>query len=236
MLNPAGECSECGRRRSRRFMASPFLCKKCAAKRRPPVFNPERRLPNGVVLTRRVERSMRRQAYGDNIVSMYQARQDRVGMITACLTIASIYIALFRMDSLGFATLVAVPSLGGVICLILHIPKERRIRQVVRDLAIERRDRLVEYQAFYTSSDWIRLRNKVVREEGSRCGICGRAIRKEEDITVDHIKPRSKYPLLALERSNLRVVCRQCNSAKGAEEYDDPSADPSLPGCARAAR
>jgi 5-methylcytosine-specific restriction endonuclease McrA len=33
-------------------------------------------------------------------------------------------------------------------------------------------------------------------------------------LTVDHIKPRSKYPALALVLSNLRVLCRRCNSSR----------------------
>ena len=51
--------------------------------------------------------------------------------------------------------------------------------------------------------------------------IDGIAFRKDSDITVDHIKPRSKYPELALEIENLRVLCRSCNSKKGGKEFEE---------------
>ncbi|RYZ77711.1 MAG: hypothetical protein EOP05_00795 [Proteobacteria bacterium] len=38
---------------------------------------------------------------------------------------------------------------------------------------------------------------------------------------VDHIKPRSKYPHLELEFSNLQVLCRQCNFGKSNKYEDD---------------
>ena len=34
-------------------------------------------------------------------------------------------------------------------------------------------------------------------------------------IHVDHIKPRSKYPKLALDQSNLQPLCETCNLKKG---------------------
>ena len=33
-------------------------------------------------------------------------------------------------------------------------------------------------------------------------------------VHVDHIKPRSKYPKLALVKSNLQVMCEDCNLGK----------------------
>ncbi|NDH15183.1 MAG: hypothetical protein EBY47_08990, partial [Actinobacteria bacterium] len=34
------------------------------------------------------------------------------------------------------------------------------------------------------------------------------------NITLDHILPMSKHPDLALEPTNIRVLCRVCNSRK----------------------
>ncbi|MFQ6028109.1 MAG: HNH endonuclease [Dehalococcoidia bacterium] len=59
------------------------------------------------------------------------------------------------------------------------------------------------------------LRERVIREEGSKCAKCRRWIRDKIDITVDHILPRSRYPELALQGDNLCVLCRSCNSRKG---------------------
>lgn len=75
---------------------------------------------------------------------------------------------------------------------------------------------LLEYVRFYTTNDWRTLRAKVIRRDGKVCQGCGIVIKSERDITVDHIKPRSRFPDLALEISNLQVLCRSCNSSKGA--------------------
>jgi 5-methylcytosine-specific restriction endonuclease McrA len=48
-----------------------------------------------------------------------------------------------------------------------------------------------------------------------RCRRCKLQIQDPNELTVDHIKPRSKYPGLALVLSNLQVLCRRCNSSKG---------------------
>ena len=47
------------------------------------------------------------------------------------------------------------------------------------------------------------------------CEVCKQAIWWERDVTLDHIKPRSKFPALAMDINNLRIVCRSCNSSKG---------------------
>lgn len=74
---------------------------------------------------------------------------------------------------------------------------------------------LREYLKFYTTPDWRALRASVIRRQGRICRRCGMEINSRRDVTVDHIKPRSRYPELALDFSNLRVLCRSCNSSKG---------------------
>jgi 5-methylcytosine-specific restriction endonuclease McrA len=39
-------------------------------------------------------------------------------------------------------------------------------------------------------------------------------------LEVDHVKPRSKYPELALDLDNTQILCRACNSKKGTAETD----------------
>lgn len=67
---------------------------------------------------------------------------------------------------------------------------------------------------FYASRAWIDLRYEVLRERGARCECCGASAKDGVSIQVDHIKPRVKYPSLALEKSNLQVLCELCNKGK----------------------
>jgi hypothetical protein len=66
---------------------------------------------------------------------------------------------------------------------------------------------------FYRSTDWKKVRSRTLNEHENICVKCY----SETDITVDHIKPRSLYPELALEYSNTQVLCRSCNSKKGVK-------------------
>ena len=65
------------------------------------------------------------------------------------------------------------------------------------------------------------IRRQVIKQKGRVCAECGHRILKNNDITVDHIKPRSKYPELSLKIENLRVLCRSCNAKKGAQEFEE---------------
>ena len=40
-------------------------------------------------------------------------------------------------------------------------------------------------------------------------------------LNVDHIKPRKKYPKLALDVDNLQVLCNECNHGKGNRDDTD---------------
>ena len=71
---------------------------------------------------------------------------------------------------------------------------------------------------FYSSPEWKEIRKQVIKAQGRICRICNKHTLFDFDLTVDHIKPRSKYPDLALEITNLQVACRGCNSSKGNKE------------------
>ena len=42
-----------------------------------------------------------------------------------------------------------------------------------------------------------------------------------ENIVVDHILPRKKFPKLAMDINNLQVLCRDCNMGKSDDDYTD---------------
>jgi hypothetical protein len=75
---------------------------------------------------------------------------------------------------------------------------------------------------FYESREWQNLRYEVLRKSKGCCELCG----DKNTLQVDHIKPRSKYPELELDISNLQVLCRPCNMGKGARDETDWRAPP----------
>jgi len=69
---------------------------------------------------------------------------------------------------------------------------------------------------FYSSQEWRKLRVRVLEKYSCTCMMCGRAPKTHGVVVhVDHIKPRSKFPNLALCFENLQVLCEDCNLGKG---------------------
>jgi len=69
---------------------------------------------------------------------------------------------------------------------------------------------------FYQTREWRKLRWDVLTASDGRCGMCGRGKKHGVVLHVDHILPRSKYPSVELDRSNLQVLCEDCNLGKSA--------------------
>ncbi|MFD2207189.1 HNH endonuclease [Kiloniella antarctica] len=82
-----------------------------------------------------------------------------------------------------------------------------------------------EMKAFYASWDWKKLRYSVILEYGNKCMLCGSGP-EHDRIVVDHIKPISKFPDLALEKDNLQVLCDTCNMGKSNIHFDDHRPSP----------
>lgn len=68
---------------------------------------------------------------------------------------------------------------------------------------------------FYASDAWRKLRYQALEHLGNRCVCCGATPEHGVRLHVDHIKPRSRYPQLALALSNLQILCEDCNLGKG---------------------
>lgn len=71
---------------------------------------------------------------------------------------------------------------------------------------------------FYMTKEWRQLRYSVLVKYGKICMCCGS---KQGYLHVDHIKPRSKFPELELEFSNLQVLCESCNVGKSNQDQTD---------------
>lgn len=112
-------------------------------------------------------------------------------------------------------------ALGDLPPVGIPIPFPKKIRAVSPVASVEDR------QAFYASSEWRRLRYRVIVAQKGECQACGRS-RKNGGIMihVDHIKPISKFPHLKLVQSNLQLLCEDCNMGKGAWDETDWRDDP----------
>lgn len=79
----------------------------------------------------------------------------------------------------------------------------------------------VATDAFLESYEWRKLRMQALKLHGARCQCCGASPAQGAIMNVDHIKPRKLFPELALELSNLQVLCHECNHGKGNWDMTD---------------
>ena len=70
---------------------------------------------------------------------------------------------------------------------------------------------------FYSSWEWKKARYETLKRYGAFCMCCG----SDRNIVVDHIKPRSRFPELELDRENLQVLCNECNMGKSGDDHTD---------------
>lgn len=78
-----------------------------------------------------------------------------------------------------------------------------------------------ESEEFYKSQAWREVRYQALVLHGAKCQCCGRSRKDGVVIHVDHIKPRSKFPALALTLTNLQVMCDDCNIGKSNKDDTD---------------
>jgi 5-methylcytosine-specific restriction endonuclease McrA len=69
----------------------------------------------------------------------------------------------------------------------------------------------VDPKEIYNTRQWKILRYQVISMYGSRCMACNAV---DKQIQVDHIRPVSLYPELALDPKNLQILCKDCNEGK----------------------
>lgn len=86
----------------------------------------------------------------------------------------------------------------------------------------------VDY-SFYKSREWLELRVRVLEKYECKCMMCGRSPKDHNVVIhVDHIMPRSKYPVLSLDFNNLQLLCAACNRGKGNKYQTDWRPDESF--------
>ena len=66
--------------------------------------------------------------------------------------------------------------------------------------------------SFYRSPEWRKVRLEVLADS-PYCCVCGAVAN-----TVDHIKPLRERPDLALDRGNLRSMCKPCHEKRSVKD------------------
>jgi hypothetical protein len=99
---------------------------------------------------------------------------------------------------------------------IAYIPKTTQQAKVpltgLENFEIKQKQIIKKYgDNFYTSRAWLTLRFQALQKLKKECVICNA---KYTELHVDHIKPKSKFPELALDINNLQILCRACNLGK----------------------
>lgn len=74
---------------------------------------------------------------------------------------------------------------------------------------------------FYQSREWKSARYQAFRIYKNYCQCCGRKRSENVWLEVDHIKPKSLAPELALDISNLQILCMDCNAGKSNLDCTD---------------
>lgn len=84
-----------------------------------------------------------------------------------------------------------------------------------------KRTKVRRLEAFFYTTEWKEIRYKALKRDGGKCQLCGRSAHDGNVMNVDHIKPRRKYPHLALDLNNLQTLCASCNWGKGGIDESD---------------
>jgi hypothetical protein len=74
---------------------------------------------------------------------------------------------------------------------------------------------------FLETYEWRRARLAALKLHGAKCQCCGATPADGAKMNVDHIKPRKIFPHLALDPTNLQVLCHECNHGKGNWDMTD---------------
>lgn len=91
-------------------------------------------------------------------------------------------------------------------------------KQRVNKKALRKR---AKSEDFYTSEAWYSVRYQALKRSNGCCECCGTRASKRMPLHADHIKPRSRYPALALTLANIQILCKPCNLGKSNTDTTD---------------
>lgn len=76
------------------------------------------------------------------------------------------------------------------------------------------------------SAKWLKFRRRYLdnhppNHEGYyTCYLCKKWV-KPDEVTLDHVKSRSRHPELVYDEANIRFACYGCNNEKGSLEAEE---------------
>ncbi len=94
-----------------------------------------------------------------------------------------------------------------------------RIKEKGRFLGVEQYQEIKNPEC--SSPKWVNVRYFALKNSNGRCCLCGLSAKDGVILHVDHIKPKSLYPELEFELSNLQVLCEYCNVGKSNKDDTD---------------
>jgi 5-methylcytosine-specific restriction endonuclease McrA len=99
----------------------------------------------------------------------------------------------------------------------------RAARRAELEAARHKKHQANAAKAFYASWEWKKARFEAINRLGRKCLCCGfvPVPGSTNYLVVDHIKPRKRYPKLALDPNNLQVLCNDCNMGKSNRSIAD---------------
>jgi len=106
------------------------------------------------------------------------------------------------------------------LCTVCGVVTSRAGSRCTEHARVSNRSR---HNALYSTRAWQRLSARVLRawrgEHGNWCPGYGRPAHRASDLTVDHIVPLAAGGA-PFDIANTAVLCRSCNSTKGASPSD----------------
>lgn len=125
---------------------------------------------------------------------------DATKMIYALLSLSD------KLDDFGELTLIDFAS-----SIFYGKPRKKKKKKVKRKVNN------------FTNKDyrWRELRYKALKIGNGSCCLCGATAKDGIKLHVDHIKPKSLYPELEYDLSNLQVLCEDCNIGKSNKDDTD---------------
>jgi len=146
-----------------------------------------------------------------------------IGLLAVVVGVLSFATALWLKEGGFVITLAGTLAAVGVVAMRAPGVKPEVLRSAatdILDMSLARyRDEQLTSPDFFHSEAWQALRKSTLERSEARCFRCGR--RASAMLVVEHIEPREIAPHLALEPSNVEIICHGCRQARSAATGTD---------------